>query len=88
MVFDKKGVRIENYIDDGYFNREAVVEYTYRDCMLEHGAIDPKDEDEYSIRFLDDNNSLAWVRADELVSKVSNNQYFDFIGGKEKDGNK
>lgn len=74
IVCDSKGMRVENYIDDYFFNREAVIEYTYKDCMEKHFKYDLheefEDRDEYGIKFLDDGTTLAWVQADELVLKV------------------
>lgn len=74
IVCDAKGMRVENYIDDYFFNREAVIEYTYKEYMEEHFKNDLheefKDKDEYVIRFLDNDTTLAWVRADEIVLKV------------------
>lgn len=74
LVFDANGMRIENYIDDYFFNREAVIENTYKEAMEEHFKNDLHEEfeykDEYTIRFLDNNTTLAWLTADELVLKV------------------
>lgn len=66
-------MRVENYIDDRFFNREAVIEHTYKGCMDEHFKNELheefEDKDEYGIKFLDDGTTLAWVQADELVLK-------------------
>ena len=74
LVCDSSGMRIENYIDDYFFNREAVIEYTYKERMEEHFKNDLheefEDKDEYGIKFLDDGTTLAWLDADELVLKV------------------
>ena len=74
LVCDANGMRIENYIDDYFFNREAVIEYTYKEKMEEHLKNDMheefEDKDEYEIKFLDNNTTLAWVGADEIVLKV------------------
>lgn len=74
LVYDANGMRIENYIDDYFFNREAVIEHTYKEKMEEHFKNDMheefEDKDEYEIKFLDNNTTLAWVGADELVLKV------------------
>lgn len=57
-----------------FFNREAVIEYTYKEKMEEHFKNDLheefEDKDEYEIKFLDNKTTLAWVGADELVLKV------------------
>lgn len=83
LVCDSSGMRIENYIDDYFFNREAVIEYTYKECMEEHFRNDIhegfEDKDEYSIRFLDNNTTLAWVEADELVLKVPMDNLINLI---------
>lgn len=74
LVCDEKGMRLENYIDDYFFNREAVIESTYKECMEEHFKNELheefEDKDEYAIKFLDDGTTLAWVQADELVLKA------------------
>lgn len=74
IVCDAKGMRVENYINDSFFNREAVIEHTYKDCMDEHFKNELheefEDRDEYAIKFLNDGTTLAWVQADELVLKV------------------
>ena len=83
LVCDTSGIRIENYIDDYFFNREAVIEHTYKECMEEHFKNDIheefEDKDEYSIRFLDNNTNLAWVEADELVLKVPMDNLINLI---------
>lgn len=83
LVCDTNRMRIENYIDDYFFNREAVIEYTYKERMEEHFRNDIhegfEDKDEYSIRFLDNNATLAWVEADELVLKVPMDNLINFI---------
>lgn len=74
LVCDSKGIRVENYIDDYFFNREAVIENTYKEAMEKHFKNDLheefEDKDEYTIRFLDNNTTLAWLEADELVLKI------------------
>lgn len=79
LVFDSKGTRFENYIDDYFFNREAIIEYTYKERMDEHFKNDLheefEDKDEYGIRFLDNNTTLAWIEAEELVLKVPKEQF-------------
>ncbi|EOS48292.1 hypothetical protein C810_01382 [Lachnospiraceae bacterium A2] len=79
LVFDSKGMRIENYIDDYFFNREAVIEYTHKERMDERFKNDLheefKDKEEYGIRFLDSNETLAWLKAEELVLKVPKEQF-------------
>lgn len=89
---DSKGVRAENYIDDSYFNREAVIEHTYKEYMQEYfkdGSHDEcKDLDEYGIRFLDNNQTLAWVCADELVLKYPADGLLNMMfKGKESEDN-
>lgn len=83
LTFDSKGIRIENYIDDYFFNREAVIEYTYKEYMDEHFKNDLheefKDKDEYGIRFLDNNTTLAWLEAKELVFKVPKEQFMGLV---------
>lgn len=81
LIFDAKGMRVENYIDDSCFNREAVIEYTRRESKLACGFENPEDKDEYSIRFLDDNSSLAWVSASDLISKVKKTRIISQICG-------
>lgn len=84
-------MRIENYIDDYFFNREAVIENTYREAMEEHFKNDLheelEDKDEYTIRFLDNNTTLAWLTADELVLKVPMDNLINlmFNQGKQKE---
>lgn len=91
LVFDANGMRIENYIDDYFFNREAVIENTYREAMEEHFKNDLheefEDKDEYTIRFLDNNTTLAWLTADELVLKVPMDNLINlmFNQGKQKE---
>lgn len=83
IVCDAKGMRVENYIDDYFFNREAVIEHTYKECMEEHFKNDLheefEDKDEYAIKFLDDGTTLAWVQADELVLKVPMNDLLNMV---------
>lgn len=83
LVCDSKGIRIENYIDDYFFNREAVIENTYREAMEEHFKNDLheefQDKDEYRVRFLDDNTTLAWIKAEELVLKVPKEQFVNLV---------
>lgn len=83
LVFDAKGMRMENYIDDYFFNREAVIKYTYKEIMEEHFKNDLheefEDKDEYGIKFLDDGNTLAWLDADELVLKVPRDNMLNMI---------
>lgn len=83
LVCDKNGMWIENYIDDYFFNREAVIEHTYKECMEEHFKNDLheefEDKDEYEIKFLDNNTTLAWVEADELVLKVPMDNLINLI---------
>lgn len=79
LVFDSDGARVENYIDDYFFNREAIIENTYKEAMEKHFKNDLheefQDKDEYTIRFLDDNTTLAWLEAKELVLKISREQF-------------
>ena len=64
-------MRIENYIDDYWFNREAVIEQTYAECMIEHGfELEDKTEEKYKVRFLDNNMVLAWLTKEELIAKI------------------
>lgn len=79
LVCGTNGIKIENYIDDYFFNREAAIEYTYQECMLEHGFENPEDKDEYSIKFLDDGTTLAWLTADELVLKVPMDNFVNLM---------
>lgn len=74
LVYGANGMRIENYIDDYFFNREAVIYHTYKEYMEEYFKDDLheefEDKDKYEIKFLDNNTTIAWVGADELVLKV------------------
>ena len=85
LVCDSKGIRIENYIDYYFFNREAVIENTYKEAMEEHFKNDLheefQDKDEYTVRFLDDNTTLAWIKAEELVLKVPKEQFVNLVQG-------
>lgn len=89
IVCDSKGIRIENYIDDYFFNREAVIENTYKEAMEEHFKNDLheelEDKDEYTIRFLDNNTTLAWLGADELVLKIPRDNLINLIQGEENE---
>lgn len=83
LVCDSKGIRIENYIDDYFFNREAVIENTYKEAMEERFKNDLheefKDEEEYIVRFLGDNTTLAWLKAEELVLKIPKEQFIGLV---------
>jgi len=83
LVCDSKGIRIENYIDDYFFNREAVIENTYKEAMEERFKNDLheelKDEEEYIVRFLGDNTTLAWLKAEELVLKIPREQFIGLV---------
>lgn len=70
IVFATDGISTENCIDDCYFNREAVIEYTHKECMLKCGVKEPEDKGEYGIRFLDNGELLAWLTDDELILKT------------------
>lgn len=90
LVCDAKGIRIENYIDDYFFNREAVIENTYKEAMEEHFKNDLheefEDRDEYVIRFLDNNTTLAWLNADELVLKIPKDNMINMVQKGNVDG--
>lgn len=83
LVCDSKGIRIENYIDDYLFNREAVIENTYKEVMEEHFKNDFhkefQDKDEYTVRFLDDNTTIAWIKSEELVLKIPKEQFIGLV---------
>lgn len=82
-IVDKDGIRYENYIDDNFFNREAVIENTYKEKMEELFKNDLheefEDKDEYTIRFLDDGNTLSWVSVNDLVIKIPKNEPINTI---------
>lgn len=88
LVCSESGIRIENYIDDYFFNREAVIENTYKEVMEEHFKNDLheefEDKDEYTIRFLDNNTTLAWLTADELVLKVPMDNFINMMFNQKK----
>lgn len=68
MVFDCNGCwRIEPYIDDYFFNREAYISGTYKSIMESKLGGSYEDKDEYQITFLDNNTTLAWVSGDDLI---------------------
>lgn len=75
IVFNNNsGIRYENCVDDRFFNREAVIVKTSKDCMLEHlTEFDDKsqvqDREEYEIMFSDNNTTLAWVDGKDLIPK-------------------
>ena len=73
VVFDKDGFRIEKYVDDKYFNREAVITDTWKDCALSMFGDSAKAEDreQYEIEFTDNKKKLAWVYGKDLVRKMS-----------------
>lgn len=89
LVCDKNGARIENYIDDYFFNREAMIEYTYKERMEEQFKNDLheefEDKDEYGIKFLDDGTTLAWVEAKELVLKIPIGNFINLVGAKQNE---
>ena len=81
MVFDKSGFRIEKYVEDRFFNREATITKTWKECGLSIGQIDPEDKEEYEIKFTDNGESLAWVDGKDLVKKKGYMSiYFDNDG--------
>ena len=61
------GLKIEPYIDDHWFNRKAYISHTYKEYMDKTIGCSHEDKDEYEIRFLDDNNTLAWVSGNDLI---------------------
>ena len=83
LVCSTYGAKIENYIHDCYFNREAVIEHTYKEYMEDYFKNDlheeHEDKDEYVIRFLDNGTTIAWVSANELVSKVPMDNLLNII---------
>lgn len=85
LVFDENGARVENYIDDYFFNREAVIEYTYKERMLAHGFESAEDKDEYGIKFLDNGKTLAWLNADDLVQKAPMNIFWNTMLNQQKE---
>lgn len=76
MVFDGNGFRYENYIDTTYFNREAVIDETWKECALRNGLGDHEDKEEYSLKFLDNENCAAWFTDNDLILKYPH--YFSF----------
>lgn len=71
-VIDECGIKIVPCIDDGYFNRRAYISKTYKECMEQTLGGIYEDKDEYEITFLDDGNSLAWVKGKDLVLLMRN----------------
>lgn len=69
LVVDKDGIRMEKYVDDHYFNREAIVTCAFKDYHFEHGTVAQNDKDEYEIEFTDNHTRLAWVSGKDLVKK-------------------
>lgn len=67
ISINENGLRIEPYIDDNWFNRKAYVSYTYKEYMDYTLDCSHEDKDEYELRFLDDNSTLAWVSGDDLI---------------------
>ena len=67
MYIDENGLRIEPYIDDYWFNRKPYISHTYKEYMDDTLGCSHEDKDEYELRFLDDNSTLAWVSGDDLI---------------------
>lgn len=67
VVIDINGIRTEPYIDDHWFNRKAYILHTYKEYMDETLGSSHEDRDEYKLRFLDDNHTLAWVSGNDLI---------------------
>ena len=67
LSFNTNGLRIEPYIDDYWFNRKAYISHTYKEYMDKTLGDINEDKDEYELRFLDDNSTLAWVSGADLI---------------------
>ena len=67
LSFNTNGSRIEPYIDDYWFNRKAYISHTYKEYMDKTLGNINEDKDEYELRFLDDNSTLAWVSGADLI---------------------
>ena len=64
---DKPGCTTEPYINDRWFNRKAEIIDTFKNYMDTLFGTDTEDRDEYKIRFLDDDATLAWVSGEDLI---------------------
>ena len=71
LSFNTNGLRIEPYIDDYWFNRKAYISHTYKEYMDKTLGDINEDKDEYELRFLDDNSTLAWVSGADLILLMS-----------------
>ena len=67
LSFNTNGLRVEPYIDDYWFNRKAYISHTYKEYMDKTLGNINEDKDEYKLRFLDNNSTLAWVSGADLI---------------------
>lgn len=75
LVPNENGATYENFVDTKYFNREAIIEETYKECEEKHFNDEPsveenEDKGKYVVRFLDNNCSVAWFDDNELILKT------------------
>lgn len=67
ICFDSQGITHKNQINTFWFNREAIINNTYKKYMESILRSGYEDKAEYEIKFIDNGEIISWIPEDELI---------------------